>query len=192
LRIVPRFKSLKHHYKSMNQKLLITSVVFASIGLSIYIIFFVSLTQLTVNPLLSEHRSKDFFIYMSLIPLMIFFYRFRLNQGHLQFLQGLGMTIVFSLLMGIGTAIFLYFFLDPKPDLIHNYSETLIQNLSKNPENGITAFGSEAAYKKVLIDLKSINHYQIAMDELYKKVTLGLLIGLLSAIILRKRTIYVT
>jgi len=175
----------------MNRKLVISAVIFGGIGLSIYIVFFVVLTQLTANPLLSEHRSKDFFIYMGLIPLMIFFYRFRLNQGHLQFVQGLSMAVIFSAWMGVGTAFFLYFFLDSKPDLIHNYSETLIQNLSKNPENGITAFGSEAAYKKVLIDLKSINHYQVAMDELYKKTTLGLLIGLLYAIILRKRTIYV-
>lgn len=164
----------------------LTLVAVGLIGGLFYIFFWYVLVWAAGNPLLSEHRSKDFFFYVALIACSLYVFRFRLNRGEMRFWQGLLVGLfVSSLTLGLSAGFVWYYLTYVHPEHLQAFINQFVQLLESNPEKAQQSYGAQ--WGQVVNDLKKLTAWQLVLkEELLKKIVVCGLITLTGSALLRK------
>ena len=156
-------------------------------GVIISGLLFLVLYWLGKNPLVYS-RPWDFGFL--LIPIMIFFgtkdFKDNHNGGELRFWQGMTSGFVTYTVIALGSALFLWNFLTwADPEVLQGYIADRLQLLEDNQEQFEQTLGPEL-YKQQLVKMKETTAWVVAVDDFWKKLSIGLFLTILIAVILRK------
>ena len=156
-------------------------------GVIIQGLLFLTLYWLGKNPLVYS-RPWDFGFLM--IPVMIFFgmkdFKDHHNGGELRFWQGMTSGFVIYTVIALGSAFFLWNFLTwGDASVLDGYIADRLQLLADNREQFEQTLGPEL-YQQQIVKMKETSAWVVAVDDFWKKLSIGLFLTIIIAVILRK------
>ncbi len=139
------------------------------------------------NPLVGR-TSWDFGFVM--IPLMVFFgmkdFKVNHNRGELRFWQGMTSGFVIYGIIAVGSAFFIWNFLTwADPTVLDAYIADRIQMIIDKKEQIETVMGPEI-YQDQLIKMENTKAWVVAVDDFWKKLSIGLFLTIIIAVLLRR------
>lgn len=159
---------------------------FGIAGVVISGLLFLVLYWVGKNPLVYS-RPWDFGFLM--IPVMVFFGMKDFknhNGGELRFWQGMTSGFVIYCIIAAGSAFFLWNFLTwGDPTVLDGYIADRLHLLDENKAQFEHTLGPEL-YKQQIQKMKETSAWVVAMDDFWKKLSIGLFLTILIAVILRK------
>lgn len=159
-------------------------VKYGAISSVLFTLVFAGVYLLEMNTYI-EVRVFDFL----LIPIFVFFalYEFRsLNKGYLEYAQGMTLGLMTVLFLAVVSSfIILLFHFSIDEGQLGEYIEMSLQALEENKEK-VTEKMDFESYESAKKDLEKAGIGSVALDNLFKKNIIGLLLTVMISIILRK------
>ena len=157
------------------------------IGVAMGAVLFVVLYLFGENPLVFSTPWDFGFL---LIPIMLFFgvkdFKVNHNSGELRFWQGMTAGFIIYTTIAVGSAIFLFIFLKwIDPSLIQGYIIDRLELLEGSKDRFFETLG-EDLYHQQVAKTKQITASVLAWDDFWKKLSIGLFLTIIIAVILRK------
>lgn len=172
----------------MKNQLFRVPVRYGIIGAGLHIGLFLILYFITtLNPLIVSKKLDSGFI---LLPIFIFFsikeFKDFKNNKQLRFWQGMTVGFVTYTVIAFGAAVFTFIMLEfVDPALMQEYIQDRLQMMAESKESFVEQLGA-TVYDKTIVDIKAVTAYIIAIDELLKKMLIGMFFTIIISVILRK------
>jgi len=162
-----------------------TSLRFGVIGGGLAIALFPVLTFLDQNPL---NKGKYFDIFLMFLILLsgLKYFRDIENQRVMKFIQGIGVGLGISLVVGIITSGFLWIFLtEINPSTLDQFKESAIQYLHQNRPVVLEDI-NQPTFDHTIQEIKSISVRDVVVDDILRKLIIGLFLSTILSVFLRK------
>ncbi len=157
------------------------------IGAGLSMALFMVLAYLDQNPL-NKGKYFDFFLMLLILVSGLRYYRDVENGGDMKFLQGIGIGLGISLMVGILTASFLWVFLVKiHPDALDQFKASGIQYLEEHRPDVLMDIDQDTLDKTIL-EIKSISIRDLVVDDILRKLIIGLFLSTILSVFLRKKS----
>lgn len=168
---------------SKTTKLLRLGLVSGILGGIFYLLFF-SIVYLTQqDPLNSQLKSLEFFLYIVFIVFPLYYYRFKMNGGLLRFWEGIIIgsidAIVFSLLAFLVVLCFIYV----DGGILENYINNIVTqfNAPETKKEVIKKIG-EKDFANMIQDWQNVSAFSVSIREFYKLIIILPFVLIVSAL----------
>lgn len=154
------------------------------LGGILYLLFFSIVYFTQKDPLNSEFKSLEFFLYIVVIVVPLYYYRFKMNGGFLRFWEGLIIgsinAIIFLLLTFLIVLGFIYYV---DSDILANYKATMIEQFSvpEVKEDVIKKIGAKD-FASMIRDWQNVSAFSVSIREFYKLIIVLPFVVILSAL----------
>lgn len=161
-------------------------IISGILGGVFYFLFFFMVYLTQKDPLNSQLKSLEFFLYIVFIVVPLYYYRFKLNGGLLRFWEGL-------IIGGIATIIFLFVsflvvlgFIYIDADILANYKAYFINQFEEieNKKEVIKRIG-EKGFANLIQDWQNVSAFKVSIREFYKIIIVIPFVFIVSALFRR-------
>lgn len=167
------------------QQILKSGLRYGLVGGGIAIAIFLVFYFLKADPI----GSIRFFDFV-LIPIFVFFAIKELRDyrlgGRMAYWQGMSVGFVVYGLIALMSALFIYVFLAwVSPETFGTYQQENLKVLTEEPQKWIDEIGKEP-YEKAVDDMSRLSVGEVAVDDLLKKLVIGLFLTSFISIFLKR------
>ena len=163
-----------------------TSIRFGIIGGGLTIILFLVQYYLDQNPLSQVKYFFDVLLMLLVLFSGIKYFRDVENGGSLKFFQGIGISLVSSLVVSILTSCFLWIFLTKlDPDALGQFKAGLTQYINQNSPEVLESV-DQITFDKRIQEIESISVQDVVVKDILIKLFIGLLLSPILSVLLRR------
>lgn len=162
-----------------------TSLRFGVIGGVLSIALFLLLSFLDQNPL-NKGKYFDFFLMLFILLTGLKYFRDAENQRRMKFIQGVGVGLATSFVVGALTSGFLWIYLAKiDPTTLDLFKDSGIQYLLQNRAVVLEDIDQDTL-DKTIQEIKSLSVNDMVLDDILRKLIIGLFLSTILSVFLRK------
>jgi hypothetical protein len=177
------------------KKMWVKTVLIAGLaGASLFCgLFLVVYALLGMNPFMPDIKAFDFFVYFFVLLISVSIYRFRFNQGFLNFNQGFLLSLSISLGMLLFSLGFEYIFMQTQPEAVKTYAHYEINEFVKAKEKFVKLWNQQGKKGAEIFDQTLANYQKLDWNsrllwsEIQQKIFISLVLSLILAVVLRRK-----